>query len=94
MSRPMKNRERFFRLAGEGLQRYFDQCDRDYSGILHLMVGVKRGRVGGIIKSGDLFAYEEFAPREAAAASPEAAPKRRGRKPKTQVEPSNTDIDL
>lgn len=55
MSRPIKNREKFFKLVEEGLQQYFDQCDRLWGGILHLTVGVKVGKVGGIIKSADAF---------------------------------------
>lgn len=53
--RPIKNREQFFKLVEEGLQQYFDQCDRRWGGILHLTVGVKVGKVGGIIKSADAF---------------------------------------
>ena len=53
--RPIKDREQFFELLEEGLQQYFDQCDRYWGGILHLTVGVKVGKVGGIIKSADAF---------------------------------------
>ena len=60
MSRPIKNREQFFKLVEEGLQQYFDQCDRLWGGILHLTVGVKVGKVGGIIKSENMLAYEGF----------------------------------
>ena len=60
MSRPIKNREQFFELLEEGLQQYFDQCDRLWGGILHLTVGVKVGKVGGIIKSENMLAYEGF----------------------------------
>ncbi len=61
MSRPIKNREQFFKHVEEGLQRYFSECDRHWGGILHLTVGVKCGKVGGIIKSDDPF---PFAPKE------------------------------
>lgn len=60
MSRPIKNREQFFKLVEEGLQQYFDQCDRYWGGILHLTVGVKCGKVGGIIKSENMLSYEGF----------------------------------
>ena len=60
MSRPIKNREQFFKLLEEGLQQYFDACDRYWGGILHLTVGVKVGKVGGIIKSENMLAYEGF----------------------------------
>ena len=60
MSHPIKNREQFFKLVEEGLQQYFDQCDRLWGGILHLTVGVKVGKVGGIIKSENMLAYEGF----------------------------------
>ncbi len=57
---PIKNREQFFKLVEEGLQQYFDQCDRYWRGILHLTVGVKCGEVGGIIKSENMLSYEGF----------------------------------
>ena len=60
MSRPIKNREQFFKLVEDGLQQYFDQCDRYWGGILHLTVGVKCGKVGGIIKSENMLSYEGF----------------------------------
>ena len=60
MSRPLKNREQFFKLVEEGLQLYFDTCDRYWGGILHLTVGVKCGEVGGIIKSENMLSYEGF----------------------------------
>ena len=60
MNRPIKNREQFFKLLEEGLQQYFDACDRYWGGILHLTVGVKVGKVGGIIKSENMLAYEGF----------------------------------
>ena len=55
MSQPIKNREAFFDYLEEGLQTYFDNHDRDWGGILHLTVGVKCGKVGGIIKGADAF---------------------------------------
>ena len=147
MSRPIKNREQFFKLVEEGLQAYFDGHDKYWGGILHLTVGVKTGKVGGIIKAESMLSYEGFTlcrvteilkyvlpkymtrtgvrfavdeviselrmsgtPPEAAEESPEEAPeetpapaedtpapteeapkKRRGRKPKAQVEPTNTE---
>ena len=57
---PLKNREQFFKLLEEGLQQYFDTCDRYWGGILHLTVGVKCGEVGGIIKSENMLSYEGF----------------------------------
>ncbi len=60
MSRPIKNREQFFKRVEEGLQRYFSECDRHWGGILHLTVGVKCGKVGGIIKSDNMLSYEGF----------------------------------
>ena len=57
---PIKNREQFFNLLEEGLQQYFDTCDRYWGGILHLTVGVKCGVVGGIIKSENMLSYEGF----------------------------------
>ena len=51
----LRDREQFFNLVEEGLQQYFDTCDRYWGGILHLTVGVKVGKVGGIIKSADAF---------------------------------------
>ena len=56
----IKNREQFFKLVEEGLQQYFDTCDRYWGGILHLTVGVKVGKVGGIIKSENMLSYEGF----------------------------------
>ena len=140
MSRPIKNREQFFKLVEEGLQQYFDNHDKYWGGILHLTVGVKTGKVGGIIKAESMLSYEGFTlsrvaeilkyvlpkymtrtgvrfavdeviselrmsgtPPEAAEESPEEAPedtpapteeapkKRRGRKPKAQVEPTDTE---
>ena len=60
MTRPLKDREAFFRLVEEGLQAYFDQYDTFWGGILHLTVGVKCGNVGGIIKSENMLSYEGF----------------------------------
>ena len=60
MSQPIKDREQFFKLVEEGLQQYFDQCDRLWGGILHLTVGVKCGEVGGILKSENMLSYEGF----------------------------------
>ena len=60
MSDVIKNREAFFDYLEEGLQAYFDQCDRYWGGILHLTVGVKCGKVGGIIKSENMLSYEGF----------------------------------
>ena len=136
MSRPIKNREQFFKLVEEGLQQYFDAHDKYWGGILHLTVGVKTGKVGGIIKAESMLSYEGFTlsrvteilkyvlpkymtrtgvrfavdeviselrmsgtPPKAAEESPEETPaptgeapkKRRGRKPKAQVEPTDTD---
>ena len=56
----LRDREQFFKLVEEGLQQYFDQCDRYWGGILHLTVGVKVGKVGGIIKSENMLSYEGF----------------------------------
>ena len=60
MSHPIKNREQFFKLVEQSLQQYFDTCDRYWGGILHLTVGVKVGKVGGIIKSENMLSYEGF----------------------------------
>lgn len=57
---PIKNREQFFRYVEEGLQQYFDECDRQWGGILHLTVGVRHGTVGGIIKSENTLRYEGY----------------------------------
>lgn len=147
MSLPIKNREQFFKLVEEGLQAYFDGHDKYWGGILHLTVGVKTGKVGGIIKAESMLSYEGFtlsrvaeilkyvlpkymtrtgvrfavdeviselrmsgtppaAPEESPEEAPEEIPapaedtpapteeapkKRRGRKPKAQVEPTNTE---
>lgn len=61
MNRPIKNRKTFFECLHEGLQRYFDSHDKRFDGVLYLTVGVKKGHVGGIIKSDDPF---PFAPKE------------------------------
>ena len=60
MSQPIKNREAFFDYLEEGLQAYFDNHDRYWGGILHLTVGVKMGKVGGILKSENMLSYEGF----------------------------------
>lgn len=60
MSQAIKNREAFFDHLEEGLQNYFNLHDRFFGGILHLTVGVRCGRVGGIIKSENAFRYEGF----------------------------------
>ena len=60
MSQPIKDREQFFDYLEEGLQAYFDNHDRYWGGILHLTVGVKVGKVGGIIKSENMLSYEGF----------------------------------
>ena len=60
MSLPIKNREQFFKLVEEGLQAYFDAHDEYWGGILHLTVGVKTGKVGGIIKTESMLSYEGF----------------------------------
>ena len=60
MSQPIKNREAFFDYLEEGLQAYFNNHDRYWGGILHLTVGVKVGKVGGIIKSENMLSYEGF----------------------------------
>ena len=59
--RPIKNRNKFFECLHEGLQRYFDSHDKRFDGVIYLTVGVKKGHVGGIIKSDDPF---PFAPKE------------------------------
>ena len=56
----LRDREQFFKLVEDGLQQYFDTCDRYWGGILHLTVGVKCGKVGGIIKSENMLSYEGF----------------------------------
>ena len=61
MSQSIKNREAFFDYLEEGLQAYFDNHDSDWGGILHLTVGVKCGKVGGIIKGEYMLHYEGFA---------------------------------
>ena len=60
MSQPIKNREAFFDCLEEGLQSYFDGHDRLYGGVLHLTVGVRKGQVGGIIKSEQMIHYSGF----------------------------------
>ena len=60
MSQPIKNREAFFNYLEEGLQSYFDNHDRLFGGIIHLIVGVREGQVGGIIKSEEALHYSGF----------------------------------
>ena len=60
MSDVIKNREAFFDSLEEGLQSYFDGNDRFFGGIIHLTVGVRDGKVGGIIKSENMLSYEGF----------------------------------
>ena len=60
MSQPIKNREAFFKHLEEGLQRYFDDHDTFFGGIIHLTVGVREGKVGGIIKSEEMLHYSGF----------------------------------
>ena len=60
MSRAIKDRKTFFSILEQGLQQYFDTCDRYWGGILHLTVGVKTGKVGGIIKSESTLTYEGY----------------------------------
>lgn len=60
MSQPIKNREAFFDHLEEGLQGYFDHHDRLFGGIIHLTVGVREGKVGGIIKSQEMLHYSGF----------------------------------
>ena len=60
MSQPIKNREAFFDYLEEGLQGYFDDHDRLFGGIIHLTVGVREGKVGGIIKSEEALHYSGF----------------------------------
>ena len=56
----IKNREAFFDYLEEGLQAYFDNHDRLFGGIIHLTVGVREGKVGGIIKSQEMLHYSGF----------------------------------
>ena len=56
----IKDRKTFFSILEQGLQQYFDTCDRYWGGILHLTVGVKTGKVGGIIKSESTLTYEGY----------------------------------
>lgn len=56
----IKNRERFFKCVEEGLQQYFDQCDRRFHGTIYFTVGVKKGKVGAIIRGN---APMSFAPK-------------------------------
>lgn len=58
--KPIKCPQEFFCRMEEGLQNYFDTCDRHWGGILHFTVGVRYGRVGGIIKSERILSYEGY----------------------------------
>ena len=58
--KPIKCPQEFFSRMEEGLQNYFDTCDRYWGGILHFTVGVRYGRVGGIIKSERMLSYEGY----------------------------------
>lgn len=58
--KPIKCPQEFFCRMEEGLQNYFDACDRHWGGILHFTVGVRYGRVGGIIKSERILSYEGY----------------------------------
>lgn len=60
MSQSIKNREAFFKSLEEGLQAYFDAHDALFGGIIHLTVGVREGKVGGIIKSEEMLHYSGF----------------------------------
>ena len=60
MSQPIKNRKAFFECLEEGLQNYFDNHDRLFGGIIHFTVGVREGKVGGIIKSEEALHYSGF----------------------------------
>ena len=60
MSQSIKNREAFFKQLEEGLQAYFDAHDALFGGIIHLTVGVRDGKVGGIIKSQEMLHYSGF----------------------------------
>jgi hypothetical protein len=59
-SSSIKNREAFFDCLEEGLQSYFDGHDRFFGGIIHLTIGVRDGKVGGIIKSQEMLHYSGF----------------------------------
>ena len=56
----LRDREAFFDSLEEGLQCYFDHHDRLFGGIIHLTVGVREGKVGGIIKSQEVLHYSGF----------------------------------
>ena len=60
MSQSIKNRDAFFKSLEEGLQAYFDDHDAFFGGIIHLTVGVREGKVGGIIKSQEMLHYSGF----------------------------------
>ena len=58
--KPIQNSKELFECLEEGLQRYFDNHDPEWGGIMHLTVGVRFGEVGGIIKSENMLSYEGF----------------------------------
>lgn len=59
MSDVLNNAPEFFKHMQRGMQRYFDKHDSKWGGILHFCVGVKGGKVGGIIKSEETLHYEK-----------------------------------
>ena len=56
----LKKVPEFFYHLEQGLQAYFDKYDREFGGIIHLTVGVKVGKVGGIIKGDSMLRYDGF----------------------------------
>ncbi len=58
--KPIQNSKELFECLEEGLQRYFDNHDPEWGGIMHLTVGVRFGEVGGIIKSETTLHYEGY----------------------------------
>ena len=61
LMKPIKNRSAFFGHLQHGLQGYFDNHDRRFGGIIHFAIGVKNGRVMGIIRRDSPL---PFAPKE------------------------------
>ena len=57
----IKNRSAFFGHLQHGLQGYFDNHDRKFGGIIHFAVGIRNGRVVGIIRRDSPL---PFAPKE------------------------------
>ena len=57
----IKNRSAFFGHLQQGLQGYFDNHDRKFGGIIHFAVGIRNGRVVGIIRRDSPL---PFAPKE------------------------------